>query len=56
VLIPNTKSALEAASDVKTKEAEATAQFQTNAQGQDNLGIGKTNDQAGDRPIRDDER
>jgi hypothetical protein len=56
VLIPNTKGALEAQSEVSTKEAEATAGFQVNAQGQDSLGIGKTNDQAGDRPIRDDER
>lgn len=56
VLIPNTKSALEAASQVKQDEAEHAAQFATNGQGQDNLGIGKTNDQAGDRPIRDDER
>jgi hypothetical protein len=60
VLIPNTKGALEAASEVKKSEAEASAkaaaQFATNGQGQDNLGIGKTNDQAGDRPVRDDER
>jgi hypothetical protein len=60
VLIPNTESALEAASKVATeqatKTAEATAQFQTNAQGRDGLGIGKTDDQAGNRPIRDDER
>lgn len=56
VLIPNTKSALEAASEVKTSEAEATAQFAVNAQGQDSLGIGKTDDQSdGNRPERDDE-
>lgn len=56
VLIPNTKGALEAASKVKKAENEAAAQFAVNGQGQDNLGIGKTDDQAGDRPIRDDER
>ena len=56
VLIPNTKSALEAQSAIKQDEAKAAAQFAVNGQGQDNLKIGKTNDQKGDRPIRDDER
>lgn len=54
VLIPNTKGSLKAAQDVKP-EPQATG-FATNAQGRDGLGIGKTDDQAGDRPIRDDER
>lgn len=56
VLIPNTKSALEAASKVKQDEAaasaESAAKFATNGQGQDNLGIGKTDDQKGARPDR----
>ncbi|MCE5217944.1 hypothetical protein LLH03_13050, partial [bacterium] len=56
VLIPNTKGALEAQSKIKQDEAaasaESAAKFATNGQGQDNLGIGKTNDQKGDRPDR----
>ena len=56
VLIPNTKSALEAASEVKRAEAEATAGFAVNAQGRDALGQGKMDDQSdGNRPDRQDE-
>lgn len=53
VLIPNTKGSLKAAQDAKPESQPSG--FATNAQGRDGLGIGKTNDQAGDRPIRDDE-
>jgi hypothetical protein len=60
VLIPNTKSTLEAESAIQTKQATAiaaaqpqpTSGFAVNGQGQDNLKIGKTNDQAGQRPDR----
>ncbi len=56
VLIPNTVGALEAASKVKKDEAEASAkaaaEFSVNSQGDDSLGIGKTDDQKGNRPDR----
>jgi hypothetical protein len=50
VLIPNTKSALKAAADAKPEPAPGG--FATNGQGQDNLSIGKTDDQKGARPDR----
>lgn len=56
VMIPNNLESLKAQSELKTAEAEAAAEFAVNSQGNDSLGQGKMNDQAGDRPIRDDER
>lgn len=64
VLVPNTKATLEAngIQDVKQQQqaaklqadaqAKAAQTFAVNGQGQDNLKIGKTTSQAGDRPQR----
>lgn len=54
VIIPNTESGLKAIADAKPAP---TSGFNTNSQGQDNLGIGKTDDQSnGNRPERSDEQ